>query len=136
MSAPTPNAVAHARFWLLAAIRAVAVALLGVGLYLAAAGAATLVATLPNVVSGGSALLAGIAMELVARIAPPAVTAGLLLRYDRRLVAFLAPSPGAFCQGCGYPLRGLKFAICPECGLAATPPGPAPADPPIRQRRG
>lgn len=136
MSAPTPNAVALARFWLLAAIRAVAVALLGVTLYVAAAGAASLVAGLPGLVSGGSALLAGAAIGTAASAAPPAIVAGLLLRYDRRLVAFLAPSPGAFCQGCGYPLRGLKFAICPECGLAATPAGPAAGDTPARPRRG
>jgi hypothetical protein len=136
MSAPSPHAVAYARFWLLAAIRAAAVALLGVAAYAAATGAASLVSNLPNLIAGGAALLAGLAMETVTRIAPPAIVAAVLLRYDRRLVAFLAPSPGAFCQACGYPLKGLKFAICPECGLAATPAGPTSADTPRRPRPG
>jgi len=49
------------------------------------------------------------------------VPAALLVLFQRRLIAWLLPTPSrSTCPACGYRLFGLERPKCPECGLNLT----------------
>lgn len=48
------------------------------------------------------------------------VIAGLILLFERRLIAWLVPLPKNECPACGYSLEHITSEKCPECGIPLT----------------
>lgn len=55
-----------------------------------------------------------------AEMSPLLMLAGLILFFERRLTAWLAPLPKHECPACGYSLEHITSDKCPECGIPLT----------------